>query len=160
MDNKKVEYNPDEMWFDYQALFNKTKSVVLEQDCDIEVKHTNFESDKFARDATSIKNNNSELLNDIISGNAEKQCELLEIMDYYYQNDPVIDVYFSYEIFSKNYLFLLGIAASFCNLDDYYETVREKIIEYIGYWPDILKPRNVRKTNYYEVMELLSKANY
>ena len=31
------------MWFDYEALFNKTKSFILNQNNNIEVEHSNFE---------------------------------------------------------------------------------------------------------------------
>ena len=49
IDNNMVEYEPDKMWFDYQALFEKTKNVVLERPISLNVKHTNFEKNKIAK---------------------------------------------------------------------------------------------------------------
>ena len=38
----RVEYDMLEMWFDYQALFDKVKCKILEVDNDIEVEHVDF----------------------------------------------------------------------------------------------------------------------
>ena len=43
----------NKMWFDYEALFKKTKSFVLKQDNNIEVDHTDFDKDIVARDCLS-----------------------------------------------------------------------------------------------------------
>ena len=158
-DGSRVEYEPDKMWFDYQALFDKTKSVVLEQNIDIEVKHTAFHHDDLARNATGIKNNNSYVLKEVLLGNIDKQCEVLKNMNHYYENGSYGDVFYDYSIYKSNYFSLLGIVSSLCNLQDTYN-VRKQCIEYIGYLPDALSERNVAKIKYCDIMKLLSEMDY
>lgn len=43
------EYDPENMWFDYQALFDKTRNCILGLNDDIEVKHTDFKENQLAR---------------------------------------------------------------------------------------------------------------
>ena len=42
----RVEYDMLEMWFDYQALFDKVKCSILEVDNDIEIEHIVFQNMK------------------------------------------------------------------------------------------------------------------
>ena len=51
----RVEYDPEIMWFDYQSLFDKTRNAVLDIDCNIEIKHTDFKYDECAANTTRIK---------------------------------------------------------------------------------------------------------
>ena len=53
------------MWFDYQALFDKTKSVKLKQPCNIEVKHKIFAFDELARKSLFGNNDYGDLLKDV-----------------------------------------------------------------------------------------------
>ena len=53
------------MWFDYQALFDKTKSVKLKQPCNIEVKHKIFAFDEVARKSLFGNNDYGDLLKDV-----------------------------------------------------------------------------------------------
>ena len=46
---RKVKYNPDIMWFDYQALFDKTRNKVFGKTDNIEVKHVDFTKNTIAR---------------------------------------------------------------------------------------------------------------
>ena len=81
----RVEYDHTKMWFDYQALFDKTKSVVLGQICDIEVKHTHFYEyhlDKL-------------ILNKILSGDIDAQCNLVNEMKKYINDKIFLDKYLS-----------------------------------------------------------------
>ena len=156
MDNgPRVEYEPDKMWFDYQALFDKTKSVVLEQNIDIEVKHTDFHHDDLARNATGIKDNNSRILKEALSGDIDTQSKILENIIDYYANNPGRALYFDGSICDCNYFSLLGIVSSLCNLQDTYG-FRKQCKEYIGYLPNVLSERNVAKVKYYDIMKLLS----
>ena len=59
----------NKMWFDYEALFKKTKSFVLKQDINIEVDHTDFDNDIVARDCLSDgKENYAYYINNILNG--------------------------------------------------------------------------------------------
>ena len=46
---RKVKYNPDIMWFNYQALFDKTRNKVFGKTDNIEVKHVDFTKNTIAR---------------------------------------------------------------------------------------------------------------
>ena len=48
-----INAGKSKMWFDYEALFKKTKSFVLKQDNNIEVDHTDFYKDFVSRDCLS-----------------------------------------------------------------------------------------------------------
>ena len=76
-DNTKkiVEYKSDIMSFDYQALFDKTKSVVLEEDIDISVAHTNFETNTLAKVVLGINSNYNEVITHTIGGSIKAQYE-------------------------------------------------------------------------------------
>ena len=81
----RVEYDPEIMWFDYQSLFDKTRNTVLDIDCNIEIKHTDFKYDECAANATGIKKN-SELLQSILSGSIDSVCEVVnKIFDLLYK---------------------------------------------------------------------------
>ena len=51
-----------DMWFDYQALFDKIKSVKLKQPCNIEVEHTVLAFDELARKSLFGTNDYHDLL--------------------------------------------------------------------------------------------------
>ena len=74
----------NKMWFDYEALFRKTKSFVLKQDNNIEVDHTDFDKDLVARDCLSDgKNNYAYYINNILNGDINIQYQaLLNVASY------------------------------------------------------------------------------
>ena len=74
----------NKMWFDYEALFKKTKSFVLKQDNNIEVDHTDFDNDIVARDCLSDgKKNYAYYINNILNGDINIQYQaLLNIANY------------------------------------------------------------------------------
>ena len=121
------------MWFDYQSLFDKIRNVVLEIDCNIEIKHTDFNCDNCAENATGIKNN-SELLQSILSGSIDSVCEIVNNIFDYYTEESINDVFFDRDICIKNYCYLLAIAASLCDLDGKYDA-RDEVIKQIGFYP-------------------------
>ena len=53
---KKIKYNPSKMWFDYQALFDKTKNKVFGKTGNIEVKHVDFTKNTIARNGVFDNN--------------------------------------------------------------------------------------------------------
>ena len=44
-----IIYDPEKMWFDYQALFDKTRNRILGLNDNIKVKHTDFKENYLAR---------------------------------------------------------------------------------------------------------------
>ena len=46
---RKVKYNPDIMWLDYQSLFDKTRNKLLGKTDNIKVKHVDFTKNIIAR---------------------------------------------------------------------------------------------------------------
>ena len=70
----RIEYDPKNMWFDYQALFDQTKNWVLHYDFKIKefekipVKHTDFEKNTLAKKALFGDKVDNKLINDICRG--------------------------------------------------------------------------------------------
>ena len=151
MDNgPRVEYDPTKMWFDYQALFDKTKSIFLGQPCDIEVKHTNCYEYEYPLDKVR--------LNQILSGDIDAQCNLVNEMKKYINDRIFLNEYLSSEIVS-NYIYLMCIAISLCDLSDEYG-IRHDCEEKIGYLPKELSWRDVNKICYYDAVTTMFKYEY
>ena len=127
MDNnkeKKVPYDPNIMWFDYQALFDKTKSIVLEENTNIKVEHTDFETNTLARTVLGIENKNCLVIVDTLSGVDAAQMSLLSKMCKYLDNNYMSNVNNDCNTATKqysgknfyivhfNYICLLAIIAS------------------------------------------------
>ena len=55
-----IMYNPDIMWFDYPALFNKTINVILGKADNTNIRYTNFQNNKIALRAIFNSNNVNE----------------------------------------------------------------------------------------------------
>ena len=143
-----VEYDPTKMWFDYQALFDKTKSIVLGQPCDIGVKHTNF----YEYPLDKVR------LSQILSGDIDAQCNLVNEMKKYINDRIFLNEYLSSEIVS-NYIYLMCIAVSLCDLNDEYG-IRHDCEEKIGYLPKELSWRDVNKICYYDAVTTMFKYEY
>ncbi len=127
MDNnkeKKVPYDPNIMWFDYQALYDKTKSIVLEENTNIKVEHTDFETNTLARTVLGIENKNCLVIVDTLSGVDAAQMSLLSKMCKYLDNNYMSNVNNdcntatkqysgkNFYIVHYNYICLLAIIAS------------------------------------------------
>ena len=151
MDNgPRVEYDPIKMWFDYQALFDKTKSIVLGQPCDIGVKHTDFYKYEYRLDKVR--------LNQILSGDIDAQCILVNEMKEYINDRIFLSEYLASEIVS-NYIYLMCIVVSLCDIDDKYG-IRHHCEEKIGYLPKGLSWRDVNKICYYDAVTTMLKYEY
>ena len=69
---KKLKYNPDKMWFDYQNLFEKARNKVLGISDNIIVKHEDFEKNFIARHALFYSDNiDKNLLKKLLDGDLE-----------------------------------------------------------------------------------------
>ena len=139
--NPRVEYNPDEMWFDYQALFDKTKLAILGIDNDIEVKHTDFSENDIARTALFRDSEYKSALSKILNGNINAQ------------SDAMYDLLLSYassqcgEMF-LNYKYLIGIVASLSSN----KYANEEYREYSRYIPEDLNNRAILGKNYRNIV--------
>ena len=138
-----VEYDPMEMWFNYQALFEKTKSFILKKPCDIEIEHTIFQFDKVARDAFFGSDNYADLLQDLLNGNIAILRKLIDNLMYSYHH-----AFYCYKgIIYTNFLYLLGIGAALC--DDSF--IRYIYNEYADDEPEDLD-FDLSKRCYYNIM--------
>ena len=141
----RVEYDPTKMWLDYQALFDKTKNIVLGQSCDIEVKHTNLYKYDYLLD--------KERLNQILSADIDAQCDLVNEMKQYINERLFLNEYMNSEILS-NYIYLMCIPVSLCDLNDRYG-IRHYCEKKKGYLPNELSWRDVNKICYYDVVKTM-----
>ena len=70
-----VEYNQDTMWFDYQALFEQRRNVVLRNIFGIdvtsmqEIRHVSFEHNNLARNAILGNSTDKNIISDLCKGN-------------------------------------------------------------------------------------------
>ena len=70
----RIEYDPEEMWLDYQSLFDQTKNWVLHYDFKLQefktipVQHTDFEKNTLAKKALFGDEIDNELINDVCKG--------------------------------------------------------------------------------------------
>lgn len=159
MDNgPRVEYEPDKMWFDYQALFDKTKSVVLEQNMNIEVKHTNFKENELARHAVFGRDIwYSASLDGIINGELESlYTAMIHCKEYsfgYKEEYETLSQEYS-DLVDLNYRYFLGICVSLC---DYSSSVMQayRDLTYC-YLPKSVTTKNIYKINFKEVIDAYS----
>ena len=138
------------MWFDYQSLFDKTKNVILYINYDIEIKHIDFNCNKLAEKATVIIDNQWKLLKTILSDSIDSICILVRNI-YKYDEEQLYsseDIYFVADICTKNYCYLLAIAASLCDLDDKYG-VRTDVVNPINFYPKELSYHNINTICYH-----------
>ena len=97
-----------EMWFNYQALFEKIKSFILKKPCDIEIEHTIFKYDEVARDALFGSDNYADLLKDLLNGNIAILRKLIDNSRYSYYH-----AFYCYRpMIYQNFIYLLGIGVA------------------------------------------------
>lgn len=143
--NPKVEYNPDEMWFDYQALFDKTKLAILGIDNDIEVKHTDFSQNDIARTALFGNSEYKDKLSEMLSGNIDAQSDAAYYVFNSYQDER--DVWLANDMI-VNYKYLISVVASLSN--DYYATTN--YVKYTGTSSFKNNKYNLFAIDYYNVV--------
>ena len=70
----RIKYDPENMWFDYQALFDQTKNWVLHYDFKMQefktipVQHTDFERNTLAKKVLFGDKVDNKLINDVCNG--------------------------------------------------------------------------------------------
>ena len=123
--NKLVEYKPNIMWFDYQALFDKIKNIYLKEKDNIQVKHIDFNKNQKAHDALSYEKN-KDLIQQMINGDFWAINDVIKIIGEYidnnYKEDEIIydlKSYNIYQILEYNFRHLLGIVSSILKNKNY-----------------------------------------
>ena len=129
---KKVEYQPDKMWFDYQCLFDKTKNVILEQDDEIKVK-INVDKNELAKKILSFEDNDF-IIGEALDGKIWAQSEIMDYIDTYAEQNYSGNEKVPNEI-EYNYRYLLGIVASLAQIGE--EIAKKRYLALVNYIPDI-----------------------
>lgn len=140
----RIEYDEDEMWFDYQALFDKVKCSILEVDNDIEVEHIDFsECDDYRN--ILFNENYEKQLSEILKGDMDaiQTVTYNFLMKEPWKHDEQLELIL-------NYKYLIGIIAPFDQESFAYS-------EYTGYCfgeiPIDRKERNLFRINYSNIMK-------
>ncbi|MBR1944287.1 MAG: hypothetical protein IJ848_02325 [Alphaproteobacteria bacterium] len=151
----RVEYDPHTMWFDYQALFEKTRNAVLEIKDDIKVEHTEFSENDVARKALFGDSNYEQTLQKILSGDINAQCDVLcsSLYDFFYDHEyDFYDIgFYDRNILLKNYMYYLGLIVSLSNNKSFCEEYEK----YASYIPNDLNCFRSFNINYKNVMDSL-----
>ena len=110
-----VEYNPKKMWFDYNALFNKTKNKIIGKNDSIKVKCVDFNKNTVARNVVFGLNQkcDNKLLEGVLHGDNKYQYLILNnMLDYinFELRRPGNDIE---ENVIDNYKYLLSIVVTF-----------------------------------------------
>ena len=120
--SQEVPYDEDKMWFDYQALFNKTKNVVLGKQDDTKVAHIGFDKSNLAHNVISSEKKD-EAIDAMLNGEFWAQRKIINIFGHYiscnYPEEKIIygkESCRNYCILDYNYRYLLGIASSLTEL--------------------------------------------
>ena len=128
---RRVKYNPDKMWFDYQALFDQSKNWVLHYDLNfrtqeflkIPVNHTNFETNNLARKALFKDKKNDELINDVCAGFPPAIGEILNNLSEYHDKfrDNISQEDYSTLLYNFKFLLAIRVQFSYGNNNGYYK---------------------------------------
>ena len=145
---KQLNYNPEIMWFDYQALFDKTRNKILGKSDNITVKHTDFEKNAKARkgvfDSEEVDTN---FLNRILDGDLGGQAYVTNNL-YYLSRENDDDMF-------TNFCFFLTIKIALgtceeCDWNDYSESSWDDFV------PTYFKKSSLQNKN----NELIEKMNF
>ena len=90
---RKVKYNPEKMWIDYQALFDKTRNKVLSKTDDIKVRYVNLEENRVARSGLFYNNKmDMNMFLKALDGDLDTQLIIINnIWNYYLSCDEEVD---------------------------------------------------------------------
>ena len=115
----RIEYDPENMWFDYQALFDQTKNWVLHYDFKMQelktipVQHTDFEQNTLAKKALFGDKVDNNIINDICEGFVPAIGDMIDKLFKYIQCEE--DKYNNddRQVMWYNFMFLLAIRVQF-----------------------------------------------
>ena len=152
-----VEYEPDKMWFDYQALFEKTKNVVSGKPISLNVKHTNFDKNKIAKHSlfnTDVSYQAS--LAGIINGDFDSfitalcNCSKYVNKEIFEEESKSLSKK-SLVIINLNYRYILAISVCLGDFTDYLIEEYKSFTD--GYLPDSVTTKSVHKICFKEVID-------
>ena len=151
-----IEYDKNIMWFDYQALFDKTKAVILGKKYNLEIKHTLFEIDTLARMTFFGYDFNQYLLESVLNGNLNSQIKLIKnaILASHKLFVKGCCEFFDGEECKKvpiNYRYLVSIVASLSDIDN--DIIRQYIIINKNIVPEFINNKEVLPSSFHEVMK-------
>ena len=132
---KKVDYKPDRMWFDYQALFDKTRNNILEIEDEIEVEN-NASKNELAKKIMSFENSDF-IVEQALLGETWAQDEIMNHIESYVSNNyprnesALLDK--NYCEIDYNYKHLLGIVASLSQIGN--EIAKKRYFAIVKYIP-------------------------
>lgn len=143
----RVNYN-EEMWFDYQSLFDKVKCAILEIDNDIEIKHIDFSDAKFKdiRYALFGDSDYEEKLSKILKGD----IDAIDTAAYNLYGESK-----KHKYYYQDYCYLCSTIIAFDRDIFSFQRYREDYGP--GPIPDVLKERNLFKVNYSDILELFGR---
>ena len=128
----RIEYDPENMWFDYQALFDQTKNWVLHYDFKMQefktipVQHTDFEKNTLAKKILFGDKVNDELVNDICNGFVPAIGKMIDKLFEYIKLEKKKSNSENLQKMWYNYLLLLAIRVQFLyGNNEYYEKYTE-----------------------------------
>ena len=163
---RKVKYNGRMMWFDYQALFEKTRNKILGKTDNIKVKYANLKKNSAARHGIfNYSKPDMNLLFKALDGDLESQKKIMKnIYDYYWSIDEIFDkdheICYSRKagLVHRNYLYLLTIRIALCEFEfdlyNYYFSDAWKDFLPTYFCPDSLKNKNnklIENMNFYAI---------
>ncbi len=158
--NHKVIYDEDIMWFDYQALFDKTMSRILNGTNNNKVQCTDFDNNELARNVMLLDGKcDTSLIDNVLSGNVESQYKIMQncanylFGEYRIRNGINIDEEQEH-IIALNYRYLVGILTLLAG-DKFNDIKREYIHLAGGSNPDFLNNANIKNVNLYDAMYLI-----
>ena len=163
---RKVKYNPEKMWIDYQALFDKTRNKVLGKTDDIKVRYVNLEENRIARNGLFYSNKmDMNMFLKALDGDLDTQLIIINnIWNYYLSCDEEVDnleeiCYTEMsDLVRKNRLYLISIRIAlgkYCESDfNYYYSYANNDYLPTYFSPDFLKNKNnklIEKMNFYAI---------
>ena len=150
---RQLNYNPEKMWFDYQALFDKTRNKILGKSDNIKVRHIDFDKNDKARKAVfGSEEVDVNFLNRILDGDLGSQAYVTNQLYYLYRDDNDDDMY-------TNFCFFLAIKIALgsraeCNWIDYSECSWDDFVP-TYFTESALKNKNnelIEKMNFYAIV--------
>ena len=151
-EEKKVIYEPDKMWFDYQSLFDKTRNAILEQDDEIKVKN-NVDKNELAKKVLSFEDNDF-IIGEALDGKTWAQSELMDCIEKYveqnYSRNEEVPNDKQYIEIEYNYRHLLGIVASLAQIGD--EIAKKRYLALVKYIPADFHYCDISDINYFNIM--------
>ncbi|MBQ9440940.1 MAG: hypothetical protein IJU54_00840 [Alphaproteobacteria bacterium] len=156
----KVIYDEDMMWFDYQALFDTTRSRILNEKNNNKVQCTDFDSNELARNVMLLGGKcDTSLIDNVLSGDVESQYKIMQncanylFGEYRIRNGINIDEEQEH-IIALNYRYLVGILILLAG-DKFNDIKREYIHLAGGTKPDFLNNSNIKNMNLYDAIYLI-----